>query len=238
MIGSIISAGADLVGGLLNQNAAEEASKKDWKRTKETLQNQIQWRTQDAVKAGLHPLVGAGISPSAGPPPSTVGDMGSAVSNMGNNLGRAVDAYMDPAAKVAAKAALLDLEQRQANIDLTRSQIAGAQKALLTTGSTPGIASPIPQKVSLPLPGSPYDRRNPVGVEYPGLGEEAEKHYSDIGGFVYGGSAMVNDTLNHVIGSADDWGPYGSRWASVGRDAYNAYMNWMYPPYRGGGGGW
>lgn len=144
MLGSIISAGADLAGGLLNQNAAKEASKTDWKRTQKVLQNQIQWRVDDAVKAGLHPLVGAGISPSSGPPPSTVGDMGSSVSSMGNNLGRAVDAYMDPAAKVAAKAALLDLEQRQANIDLTKAQLAGAQKALLTTGSTPGIASPIP----------------------------------------------------------------------------------------------
>lgn len=158
MIGSIISAGADLVGGLLNQNAAEEASKKDWKRTKETLQNQIQWRVDDAVKAGLHPLVGAGISPSSGPPPSTVGDMGTSVSNMGNNLGRAVDAYMDPQAKIAAKAALLDLEQRQANIDLTRSQIAGAQKALLTQGSTPGVASDLP--LAPTLPGGIVDVRN------------------------------------------------------------------------------
>lgn len=144
MIGAAIGAAADLAGGFLNQRAAKKAADTQWKREQKVLQNQIQWRVDDAVKAGLHPLVGAGISPSAGPAPTAVGDMGSAVSNMGNNLGRAVDAYMDPAAKVAAKAALLDLEQRQANIDLTKAQLAGAQKALLTYGSTPGIASPIP----------------------------------------------------------------------------------------------
>lgn len=158
MIGEIISAGASLAGGLLNQNAAEEASKKDWKRQKEVLQNQIQWRTQDAVAAGLHPLVGAGISPSSGPPGTMVGDMGTAVANMGNNLGRAVDAYLKPEDKIAAKAALLDLEQRQANIDLTRSQIAGAQKALLTAGSTAGVASDLP--LAPTLPGGIVDVRN------------------------------------------------------------------------------
>lgn len=150
MIGEAITAVGNIAGGLINAEAAEDASKKDWKRTKETLQNQIQWRVDDAVKAGLHPLVGAGISPSSGPPPATVGDLGSAVSDMGNNIGRAVDSYMDPAAKVAAKAALLDLEQRQANIDLTKAQLAGAQKALLTSGSTPGVASRIPAPILSP----------------------------------------------------------------------------------------
>lgn len=180
MIGSIISAGADLAGGALNAYYAKEASQKDWQNTKKVLQNQIQWRVDDAVKAGLHPLVGAGISPSSGPPATVVGDMGSAVSNMGNNLGRAVDAYLDPAAKVAAKAALLDLEQREANIDLTKAQLAGAQKALLTAGSTPGIASPIPAKPGM------------AGVQMPGYNEALQAHYGE-GADVITAPWMVSD---------------------------------------------
>lgn len=139
-----IGAASDLVGGLADQYFANKASDETWKREKKVLQNQIQWRVDDAVKAGLHPLVGAGISPASGPAPVQVGSLGDDISRMGANIGRAAEAYLTPVDKMAARSALLDMETREVNLDIAKAQLAGAQKALLTQGATPGIASVIP----------------------------------------------------------------------------------------------
>lgn len=144
VIGAGIGAASDLVGGLANQYFANKASDETWKREKKVLQNQIQWRVEDAVKAGLHPLVGAGISPASGPSAVQVGTLGDDISRMGQNIGRAAEAYLTPVDKMAARSALLDMETREVNLDIAKAQLAGAQKALLTQGATPGVASIIP----------------------------------------------------------------------------------------------
>lgn len=203
--GSLISAGADWLAGKDAQDQAKKASKKDWERTKEMAQNQIQWRTQDAIKAGLHPLVGAGISPSSGPPGSMVGDS-THISSMGNNIGRAVEALSRPEDKLAAKAALLDIEQRQANIDLTRSQIAGAQKALLSSGATPGIASQIPVQANPLPPGA--SRKNQFGnipTRNVMQGQAAEDYAGDFLGSIIAGAASMDDFVRYNWNTNDDW---------------------------------
>lgn len=206
IVGAGISAGADLLGGLSNAYFGKKAAKKQWKHEKKVLQNQIQWRVDDAVKAGLHPLVGAGISPSSGPAPMPVGDIGRDLSNMGQNIGRAAEAYLTPVDKVAARAALLDLEQRQANIDLTRSQIAGAQKALLSQGSTPGVASNIS---SIP---DPLNAGSRLPVAYPGLAQDAENNFGDIFNEIYGIANWARSVYNKypAMPAADDpgWNKY------------------------------
>lgn len=143
-----IGALADAVGLGLDYFASKEAAKKSWKQQKKILQNQIQWRVADAVKAGLHPLAALGVNPASGPGPASIGDIGGAMSSMGQNVGRAVEAYMTPADKHAARLALLAEERAGLENDLLRSQIAGSAKALLTQGATPGVASALPN----PLP--------------------------------------------------------------------------------------
>lgn len=151
-----IGALADLGGGLVDQYFNEKASDKAWKRQKKVLQNQVQWRVADAVAAGLHPLAALGLSPANGPAATVGSSLGSALSGMGQNLGRAAEAYLTPTDKASGRMALLAEERAKLENDLIRSQIAGAQKALLTQGSTPGLASSIPE---LP-PGALYGSRD------------------------------------------------------------------------------
>jgi len=186
-----IGAAADLAGGLVDQYFNQKAAKKSWKQQKKVLQNQVQWRVADAVKAGLHPLAALGVNPASGPSAQVGSGLGSALSSMGQNIGRAAEAALTPADKLAARSALLGLEQQQANIDLTKAQLAGAQKALLTSGSTPGIASRISPVISDPL----SDKR--MKVHDPSLSQRAEDHFGDIIGEIYGignwGRSVYND---------------------------------------------
>jgi len=208
-----IQAVGDLVGGLVNQYFAKDAAKKSWKQTKKVLQNQVQWRVEDAVKAGLHPLAAIGMNPASGPPGVSVGSgLGESLSAMGSSIGRAAEAMLTPEDKLAAKSALLGIEQQQANIDLTRSQIAGAQKALLTSGSTPGIASRISDPIS----------DSSMKIHDPGLSQRAEDNFGDIIGEIYGignwGRSVYNDFQS--TGGVGQYIPGGS-----GAEAVWRYFN-------------
>lgn len=73
--GSIISAGSNLVGGLLGNSSASSINQSNQNFAREQFeyqkalhQNQLQWRVEDAKKAGLHPLAGIGVqAPSFSP---------------------------------------------------------------------------------------------------------------------------------------------------------------------------
>jgi len=85
MLGSLISAGADLLGGLIGKSSADKQSAMQ----KEFAQNGIQWKVADAKKAGIHPLYALGANTMSYSPVAT-GDFG--VSQAGQDIGRAIDA--------------------------------------------------------------------------------------------------------------------------------------------------
>lgn len=210
-----ISALGDLAGGLANSYFSDKAGDKAWKRQKKVLQNQVQWRVADAVAAGLHPLAALGLNPASGPVAGPVGDLGSSLASMGQNLGRAAEAMLRPEDKLAAKSALLGIEQQQANIDLTKSQIAGAQKALLTQGSTPGIAS------SIPVIRDPVSSKN-LPIADVGVSQRAEDSFGDIIGEVYGIGNYARSVYNDFqkSGGVGQYLPGGS-----GAEALWRYFN-------------
>lgn len=107
MLGELLSFGSSIVGGLTSANSAENAthdniayarekSDQDYARQKEFAQNGIQWRVDDAVKAGLHPLFALGGGGASYAPSSTAvtfddggKDLGRSISEMGQNVSRA-----------------------------------------------------------------------------------------------------------------------------------------------------
>lgn len=103
MIGSLISAGASLIGGLIGSNnekkarqQAEAQALRQEQLQREFAQNSIQWRVQDAKAAGLHPLAALGAQTQSYSPISVGYQPGSAMPNavaqMGQDIGRAVSA--------------------------------------------------------------------------------------------------------------------------------------------------
>lgn len=62
MWGDIIGATSTLLGSSLNMQNQNEINKKNADLQREFAQNSIQWRVQDAQKAGIHPLAALGAS--------------------------------------------------------------------------------------------------------------------------------------------------------------------------------
>lgn len=91
--------GGDIIAGTMNNAASAETNALQAALTREQIayqkelaKNQIQWRVEDAKKAGLHPLAGLGVSSASYSPVSTnlTSPDYSFISDMGQNLNRAI----------------------------------------------------------------------------------------------------------------------------------------------------
>lgn len=107
LIGSIVGGGIGAIGNIINGKRQERANDNNLEAQERANQanrdlqydfakNGIKWRVQDAIDAGLHPLVGAGATPSMGQA-SYVGGVdngsdgkGNALASMGQSLERAM----------------------------------------------------------------------------------------------------------------------------------------------------
>lgn len=124
-IGSIISAGASLLGGVLGNKSQESANDQNAALQREFAQNGISWKIEDGAKHGLHPLASIGAQGYQAAP-SYIGDssLGNSVANLGQNIRRSIDSTRTGSRrKAAAVADKLQLENMKLQNDLLRSQI-------------------------------------------------------------------------------------------------------------------
>lgn len=138
MLGALISAGTSLLGGLLGKSSADKDRKaaeanaaRQEALQREFAQSGIQWKVEDAKKAGIHPLYALGANTHSYSP-ITVGSsadmsMPNAVASMGQDIGRAVDATRSSSQKITAfqqTAQQLTLQKMGLENELLASQIA------------------------------------------------------------------------------------------------------------------
>lgn len=83
---ALIGAGASILGGLLGSKSAS----KDRALQVEMAKNAIQWRVEDAKKAGIHPLSALGAA-TPGYAPVGDGGLGNAVGQAGEQISRSLD---------------------------------------------------------------------------------------------------------------------------------------------------
>ncbi len=112
--GSLISAGASLLGG----NSAKKEANKQRKHDFMMANNQIKFRVNDAKRSGVHPLYALG-APSHSPSPINTGAMGQAIANAGDAIGRGISSAYEKQLKAK------NLENIQADIDLKKAQATG-----------------------------------------------------------------------------------------------------------------
>jgi len=137
MLGAIIGAASSLAGGLLQKNAAKKANqaaenqqRQEYERQKEFAQSGIQWKVQDAEKAGIHPLYAVGAQTTSYQPTSvggnlSTGDLG--IPDAGQNIGRAIDATRSsPEQKAALALTATQIEGLNLDNELKRTQLASA----------------------------------------------------------------------------------------------------------------
>lgn len=133
--GSLIMAGSNLLGGFMGESGANDRSeaslafaREQMQQQKEFAQQGIRWRVDDAKAAGIHPLyaMGANVTPYSSvnwSPESPSYGMPQAMSDMGQNIGRAVQAKQTGGERLDANIQALQLRNMQLNNDLLESQI-------------------------------------------------------------------------------------------------------------------
>lgn len=139
MFGGIASAIGSVAGGLLGNMAASDANATNAALTREQIayqkelhQNQLQWRVEDAKKAGLHPLAGLGVSSYSFSPvsfsqsPLDYSWLGEAGQNINSAVQRGKDARERKQAEaLAADTAQVQMEAALLQNDALRFQIEG-----------------------------------------------------------------------------------------------------------------
>lgn len=155
MFSELLSMGSKLLGGLMNQNSQENANAANQalQQTQMAYQHEanthgVRWKVADAIAAGLHPLAALGVSPASGfsasvgrQEPET--GMGDAVSGMGQNIERAINATRTRGERDQAydnKIRALTLERGELQNTALRAQI--ARLAQNQNPSFPGEVAP------------------------------------------------------------------------------------------------
>lgn len=130
-----IGAAGSLLGSTINSVLGNKAAKEDWQRNydaqKEFAQNSIQWRVQDAQKAGIHPLYAMGNSPGYTPSSSfNTESVGTGIAQAGNAMAEAMGQ--------------LQMMQLMSNIENTKADTAKKEaEASATMGQAPKVVPPV-----------------------------------------------------------------------------------------------
>lgn len=131
---AIIAAVGSIAGGLLGAGAARSGDKSaaaqaalDRQFQQDMARNQIQWRVEDAKKAGIHPLYALGPTGMQYSPPAIVGGGSEApyLAQMGQDVGRAISAGMSERERDRAAAAAVAAQamERQRQDVLYKQQV-------------------------------------------------------------------------------------------------------------------
>lgn len=128
MLPALIAAGSSLIGGLMGNARAE----KNDAMQREFAQSGIQWKVEDAKKAGIHPLAALGAQTVSYQPQQIGTDLSTGVAQMGQDISRAVDATRTTTGRAGAVAKTiedLNLTKMGLENELLATQIAKLRQA-------------------------------------------------------------------------------------------------------------
>lgn len=171
-IGGTILGGAFKLGGAaLDRRANESASNKnrDWQ--KKFAKKGIQWRVEDAKKAGIHPLYAMGAQTHSFNPVQVGSTFGQALGDMGQDISRAMYANADAPTRAQAKAMqALQMENQSLQNDKLRAEIAklsGQVGPPVPSGAQSlGLWEQKPAEVTASRPGASHISAGPAGPAY------------------------------------------------------------------------
>lgn len=180
-VGSIVGGGLGLIGSANSQQNAAAINKFNYEAQKEFAQNSIRWRVKDAKAAGLHPLAALGAQASGYTPSAAIGDSPdfSFLSDVGQNIGRAIDAKRTAAERSEQeqkqnalfneelRSRQLQNEETQTRIDSMKWDMAmqaarNAEQSVRTQQQVPAMPSLAPDGTLMP---GQENATSPGGIE-------------------------------------------------------------------------
>nr|DAU15051.1 MAG TPA: minor capsid protein [Microviridae sp.] len=156
--GSVIGAAGGIASSLFGSSSQKKANQQNLQLAREQLayqkelaHNQVQWRVEDAQKAGLHPLAALGVSPMSYSPVSgsAVGadysGVGQSLQQMGQDIDRARMTGLDREERKKALAlqdtqTALALKNQELNNQILEQELV-SRRVKLFQQLTPGMAS-------------------------------------------------------------------------------------------------
>jgi len=164
IIGAAIAGGASLLGGALAKRPEPARSVPDYTHMKEG----VQWRVEDAKRAGVHPVYAMGFNPgspgaittgSTGPSSSAV--MGRSLASAGQNIGSAVATLPRQEQQSWAR------EQQQMTRDRHSVDMMQAQRDFVGSSAAASAGARAEQYPSTPRETNLWD---PASTQIPGQG--------------------------------------------------------------------
>lgn len=158
MLGAALAAGANIIGGLMGKKSAdaarhsqEQMAAQNIALQREFAQSGIQWKVEDAKKAGVHPIYALGAPTHSFAPVSISStadnSMPAAMSAAGQDIGRAINSTRTEAQRVDAftrASQALTLERGQLENEILRADLASKTGRLRSPGSPPMAAAADP----------------------------------------------------------------------------------------------
>lgn len=179
MIGELISAGANLLGGFLNRQEAEKSREQTERLAqqnialqKEFAQHGLTWKIDDAMRNAdkIHPIYSMGSAGASFSPVSanfaSSGAMGNAIAAAGQDIGRAVNSTATQGQRLDAftKAAqMLTLEKGGLENELLRAELA-SKNGRLRQVSAPPFPAPGENNFLIPGQSGTYVKPTPLAV--------------------------------------------------------------------------
>lgn len=226
MLGPLISAGANLVGGFIGQENAEDERHRQntvyWQnvqREENARAHAIRTRVEDARESGIHPLYALGASVPTYSPVSIGGvsgnPMGAALAAAGQDVSRALMAGESPKGRLGAASEamqVLQVENAQLQNELLKSQIAKMNAQL-------GPATPsVPGGAEIELKEGKQDDVTPLAAANRKLaphrgwsdGQTFEDRWGEWGGSAAGLAVMAADLIKAAreqtrVRPSDEW---------------------------------
>lgn len=220
LLGGAAAAGGNLIGGIVGHILNNKASKEEWQANynaqKEFAQNSIQWRVQDAQKAGIHPLYAMGNSPGYTPS-----------SSMNNNSLQAGIAGAGEAMQMAMgqlQMANLMAQTKETEAKALGARVDAVKKAASLGVHNASVASNLGQTPKTLAPKKTKLTTNPRVEIVKGetAGAHNMKNLNDFQRYGDGWISYPNQELLDAIGDASIWNPM--TWPLF-KDAWDAWFN-------------
>lgn len=122
-LGGLLGGLGSVVGAGINAGVQSNINKENMEMQKEFAQNGIQWKVQDAKKAGIHPAVALGAQTYQASPSSVAPDVGSGVAGAFKHFGSAIDSFIEDKSeerKLQLEALKLDNQAKMLEIEKSK----------------------------------------------------------------------------------------------------------------------
>lgn len=142
LVGGGINAASSLAGGIINNmfSKPDDTWERNYEAQKEFAQNSIQWRVQDAQKAGIHPLYAFGQMPGYTPSSSfETNSMGESIAQAGNAMGRTMGQIGMLNAELQNQKLANDIKKQELEITKDKAELLSSMSSL--AGGIPGQKS-------------------------------------------------------------------------------------------------